>query len=69
MLVPMTNVPAMRYYHLVMLKESNGIYRGRDPISFCLPYPLDPLLIFPRASHGLPQTHFDMGKEDVFDTI
>jgi hypothetical protein len=59
----------MKYYHLVMLKESCGIYGGRDPISFCLPYPLHLLLVFPGASWGLRQTYFDMGEEDVYDTM
>jgi len=38
-LVPTTTVPAMRYYCLIMLKESNGIYGGGDSSPFCLPYP------------------------------
>jgi hypothetical protein len=38
--------------------------------TFFLPaLPLDPLLIFPGASQGLRQNHFDMGEEDVFDVM
>lgn len=48
--------------------EQQNLWQSR-PHSFCLPYPLDPLLIFPGASQGLRQNHFDMGEEDVFDVM
>jgi len=66
-LVP-TTVPAMRYYRFVLLKGSM-VVKCRDPITFRLPYPLDPLLVFPGASRGVRQTYFDAGQEDVWDPI
>ena len=56
----------VKYYRLVSL---GGGVECRDPVTFRLPYPLHPLLVFPGASRGLRQTHFDMGEEEVYDEM
>jgi len=51
------SLPAMKYYSLILRKDP------KEHVSFVLPYPLDPLLIVPRASYGHKQERFLSGSE------